>query len=288
MELNESTINHVSDTALWVAYYRAKETKRADALFRDTLADRLIGERGKKIAESMPKIGKYTEWSVISRTVIIDQFILDMITDGVDTVLNLGAGLDTRPYRMNLPAELKWIEVDYAQIIAHKNKLLKSEKPKCHLIRVELDLADLEKRKKFLTEINSKSKKILVITEGVIPYLTEEQVALLANEIHQLPNMTNWILEFFKPEVYKYLKKTVRGNRMKNAPFQFYPPDWLGFFARHDWIPLDIQYSSTIATKTGRKIPMPWFAKIILFFASKAFKEKIGKMSGHMLLKKKS
>src|ERR1035441_2690519 len=109
------SIDHVSDTALWVAYYRAKESKRPDALFHDPLAEVLLGDRGKKIADHMKTIGRYTEWSVISRTVIIDQFITKLIAAGVDIVLNLGAGLDTRPYRMNLPSTLRWFEVDYPQ-----------------------------------------------------------------------------------------------------------------------------------------------------------------------------
>ena len=45
----------ISDTALWVAVYRARETDRPDALFRDPLAYRLAGTRGEQIAQ---KIGE--------------------------------------------------------------------------------------------------------------------------------------------------------------------------------------------------------------------------------------
>ena len=159
LQKNKIEINHVSDTALWVAYYRAKESERPDALFHDALAKVLVGERGKIIANSMKKTGRYTEWSVISRTVIIDKFIYQLIAEGVDLVVNLGAGLDTRPYRMNLPENLKWIEVDYPDIIQFKTNLLKSEKSKCQLMHVELDLSDIAKRNKFLSDINSQAKK---------------------------------------------------------------------------------------------------------------------------------
>ena len=67
-------IKNASDTSFWVAYYRAQESQRPDALFHDTFALRLAGERGARIAAIMPKINKYTEWSVISRTVMIDRF----------------------------------------------------------------------------------------------------------------------------------------------------------------------------------------------------------------------
>lgn len=70
-----SAIQNVSDTAIWVAYYRAQETERANPLFRDPLAKKLIGERGKQIADSSEKIAEYTQSTVIIRTYIIDRMI---------------------------------------------------------------------------------------------------------------------------------------------------------------------------------------------------------------------
>jgi O-methyltransferase involved in polyketide biosynthesis len=93
-----------------------KNIKRPDALFHDPLAKKLVGDRGKYFADSMADMSRYMEWSVISRTVIIDRFIEQMIKEGVDAVINLGAGLDTRPYRMNLPETFEWVEVDYSAI----------------------------------------------------------------------------------------------------------------------------------------------------------------------------
>jgi len=40
-------------------------------------------------------------------------------------------GLDARPYRMNLPPTLQWIEVDFQDIIAYKEETLANEKPRC-------------------------------------------------------------------------------------------------------------------------------------------------------------
>lgn len=102
-------INDVSDTAFWIANYRATESERPDALFRDPLARRLAGERGRAIAADMPA-ARITEWSVVMRTVIIDSFIMSAIAEGVTTIVNLGAGLDTRPYRLELPAHQRIVE----------------------------------------------------------------------------------------------------------------------------------------------------------------------------------
>jgi O-methyltransferase involved in polyketide biosynthesis len=54
-----------------------------------------------------------TAWAVVVRTCIIDDYIRTAVEGGVDTILNLGCGLDTRPYRMDLPKSLLWIEADY-------------------------------------------------------------------------------------------------------------------------------------------------------------------------------
>jgi Leucine carboxyl methyltransferase len=94
-------IENVSDTAFLVAGFRGMETDRPDPLFRDPLAWTLAGEHGHKIIATVPR-RFFGAWSLVIRTVIIDSFIRDAIAGGVDTVLNLGAGLDTRPYRMNL------------------------------------------------------------------------------------------------------------------------------------------------------------------------------------------
>ena len=104
-----SPIHDVSDTAFWIAYHRALESERPDALFHDPFAKRLAGERGRRISESMPT-SRIVAWTVALRTRIIDDYIVAALHAGIDTVLCLGAGLDARPYRMPLPAEVRWIE----------------------------------------------------------------------------------------------------------------------------------------------------------------------------------
>ncbi|MGH7622496.1 MAG: class I SAM-dependent methyltransferase, partial [Gemmatimonadaceae bacterium] len=48
-------IEHISDTARWVAVYRAMETARKDAIFRDPFAARLAGEKGESIVDNMKR-----------------------------------------------------------------------------------------------------------------------------------------------------------------------------------------------------------------------------------------
>src|ERR1700677_4708378 len=112
-------ITHVSDTARWTAQYRATESARADALFRDPLAERLAGEQGRAIV-AKTAVTSRNGWWLIARTKIIDDAIAEAIADGCDRVLNLAAGLDTRPYPPNLPSALTCIEAGPPQLLAEK------------------------------------------------------------------------------------------------------------------------------------------------------------------------
>jgi hypothetical protein len=90
--MSEPTIQHVSDTALWAAAFRARETERKDGLFRDPFARRLAGARGEKIAKATPFHEK-NSWSWVTRTYLFDRIILEQIGQGADTV-EAGSALD--------------------------------------------------------------------------------------------------------------------------------------------------------------------------------------------------
>ncbi len=81
-------------------------------------------------------------------------------------VINLAAGLDTRPYRMELPPALKWIEIDLPGILSYKEEILAGEKPVCILERVRLDLADVTARRKVFADLGSRASKCLILTKG--------------------------------------------------------------------------------------------------------------------------
>src|ERR1700676_5448361 len=93
---SEPLIRNVSDTARWAAVYRARESERPDALFRDPFARRLAGARGEQIAEGLPFSNRAT-WSWVTRTYLFDQYITEQLKQDVDMVVNLAAGLDARP-----------------------------------------------------------------------------------------------------------------------------------------------------------------------------------------------
>ncbi len=279
-------IQNVSDTAFMVAGFRATESEREQPLFRDPLAAKLAGERGRKILATVPKsfVGA---WSVVIRTVIIDDLIRRAIEDGIDTILNLGAGLDTRPYRMDLPRSLLWVEVDYPHVVALKEFRLANEAPRCRLERISLDLTDRAARRAFLSDMSTGATKMLVLTEGVAPYLTEADVADLADDLRQTEKIRYWIVDYFSPEAIKYGAK-LRRRFMRNAPFQFAPKDWFGFFAEHGWKASEVRYIAEEAERLGRPIPLPFLIKVWVKlagpFTSRARRERMNRFAAYVLL----
>lgn len=281
-------IQSVSDTATWVATYRALESKRQDALFSDPLAERLAGSKGSAIVKQLPH-SKYANWTVIIRTVIIDAYIQSLILNHeIEGVLNLGAGLDTRPYRLDLPSSFKWIEVDFPHLIDAKEKALTEETPRCNLQRIRLDLSDRTARTQWFAKINSDHKKLLVLTEGVIPYLKNEAVASLAEDLLTQPNFKFWIVEYLSQDALKHMTNPARMKQMKHAPFQFRPEDGVSFFDQTGWKLKKIQYLAKESRRLGRPIPAPWFIRLIFKFVPKRVRdENDPKFNGFMLLEPK-
>src|SRR3954470_4995287 len=179
-------IRNVSDTARWVAVYRAMETARPDAIFRDPFAERLPGEHGQQIVATM-KQGRSMAWAMIVRTAVIDELILERVRGGgVDIVLNLAAGLDTRPWRLELPPTLRWIDVDLPEMIEYKTSHMIGETPVCQYEAIAADLTSTATRDALFAQIGSTSTRMLVITEGLLVYLSAEQVKSLATALHSM------------------------------------------------------------------------------------------------------
>jgi methyltransferase (TIGR00027 family) len=280
-------IRNVSDTAFLVAAHRAAETQRPDALFHDPLAGLLAGAHGRQIAHGIRGTAAMTGWMIAIRTRIIDDFILEAVAQGTDTVLNLGAGLDTRPYRMRLPTSLRWIEVDYPAVIELKQDRLADPMPVCALRRVGLDLTDRDARRALFAELASQASRVLVLTEGVVPYLSVEEAATLADDLRAEAAFRHWIVDYFSPEMMRFRDRPAIRRGMQNAPWRFRPEDYDAFFAAHGWKPRQLRYIQAEGQRLNRPPPLPLLmrAKIRLawLLAPPDKREALMRMAGYVL-----
>jgi methyltransferase (TIGR00027 family) len=252
MSADTPIIHHISDTARWAAVYRARETERPDAVFRDPYARRLAGERGEEIARSQP-FHEENAWSWVARTYNFDDLITGQIQQGVDMVVNLAAGLDARPYRMALPSSLQWIEVDHPEILDYKEEILSNEKPNCMLEQVRLDLADVEARRVLFNSLGTKATKALIISEGLLIYLSNYEVAALAQDLARPPAFQRWALDVVSPGLLKMIQeKSSADFSTGSVPLKFAPADGPQFFSQYGWQPLEVRSTLKTAAKLKR------------------------------------
>ena len=254
-------ISNVSDTARWVAVYRAWETMRPDALFADPLAARLAGEQGKAIAAVAPRATR-NGWPMVVRTKLIDDLILTSVQDNCDCVVNLAAGLDTRPYRLQLPPSLDWIEADLEGMIDEKTKLLAGETPVCRLRREKVDLANATERSDFLDTVERTAKKVLVITEGLLVYLDEKTVRSIAEDLATRHPIHWWILDIASPAILHMMRRRM-GGQLSEAPLKFAPSNGVAFFENLGWNAVDIHSLLREAIRLRR---VPRFLRLFSFF----------------------
>lgn len=252
-------IQNISDTARWAAVYRARETDRADALFRDSFARRLAGARGEEIANAIAFSNQNT-WSWIARTYLFDHFITQEIKNGCDLVINLAAGLDARPYRMNLPASLQWIEIDLPGILDYKEEILRDDKPVCELERIRLDLSEAGARREVFSELGNRGRKALIVSEGLIVYFAADEVGALARDLAAPPSFQRWLTDLCSPGLLKLLKKKMGTQMGDRAVLKFAPPEGPAFFARYGWKPLEVRSFLKAAAQLKR---LPLFLKIM-------------------------
>ena len=228
-------ILHVADTALWMAQIRAAETRRRDRAFQDPLAQFLSGERGRRIAGSIPHAAM-TAWGMVMRTAAIDR-LLDVINaHDIDTVVNLGAGLDTRPYRMGLPGGLQWLEADFPELMESKQAQLAGMLPVCPVTRVGMDLSDGARRRDWLASVGATSRRALVLSEGIIPYFSNTQAFELAEDLHSIPSLRFWIQDFDNAGPRSATPRRWQ-KTLEHAPMRFQVEDWFAFFRRAGWRP---------------------------------------------------
>jgi methyltransferase (TIGR00027 family) len=281
-------IRNISDTARWVAFYRAMETERPDAIFKDPYARKLAGERGEEIVNTL-RGGKRQSWAMVVRTKLLDDILLRILSsEPVDVVVNLAAGLDVRPYRLELAPTLRWIEVDLPEMIGYKRQMLTGEKPHCQFEQVTMDLADAPARRELFARINSSARHIFVITEGLLAYLEDAQVAELARDLHQADHCQYWVTDLASPKVKQMMQKHW-GKELSaaGAPIKFAPQEAEEFFLPCGWESVEFHDFYQASVQFNRPMAGAWMIPIWKFLMPRRT-EKMMKLwrSGALLLRR--
>ena len=151
------------------------------SLCNDQYAKRFMDERGMQIfapfrSETMPNI------SNIVRCYIIDEAIRSQLIAHPDSlIISIGAGFDTRPYRIKGG---EWVEIDEPQIIEYKNEKLLIAECTNKLTRITISFSNQTLDDKL--EAYRQHKNIIIVIEGVFMYLENDVIEVTINQLQTL------------------------------------------------------------------------------------------------------
>jgi methyltransferase (TIGR00027 family) len=255
MKPAQPSFTNVSDTARFVALLRAMESERPDAHFHDPYARVLGGDA--EILKILKPTRRFDERVMAVRTQVIDELILKLVREqGIYTIVNLAAGLDARPYRLDLPASLVWYEADFAPILQYKEEKLRGAVPRCRVERVPIDLADPRARNEWFRTVNAATSRALIVTEGLLMYLKPNDVTALARDLYRQPGFHFWLMDVLPPSDVRWLnRKFGKYFDAANASVHFGPEEGYGYFAPLGWKKVESYSFAVEAARLHRERP---------------------------------
>ena len=163
----------VSKTAFYCCGVRMQDAKSEKPLINDQYAERLMGPEGLSYWEGFKPFA-LPNGSNIARAYLIDNHLRSRLSKNPDTtVILIGAGLDSRAFRLKGG---HWIELDEPGVIDYKNERLPVSECPNSLQRISIDFEKEELSQKLIAFANTNP---VVIVEGVLMYLTQEQRSAL-------------------------------------------------------------------------------------------------------------
>jgi methyltransferase (TIGR00027 family) len=173
-----------SQTALMVAAYRARATRRPDPICRDPWAAGLAGAVGLELSVAFDRHFPHMELWIALRTRFLDDRVTRGIARGVDQVVILGAGFDTRAARLAGPG-VRFFEVDHPSTQKEKRARLAElsgyPAQAAHHVACDFETDDFVDR--LVAGGFATDRPAVVLWEGVTPYLTEGAVRATGSRI---------------------------------------------------------------------------------------------------------
>ena len=186
-------------TALGLAASRTVESSRPDRLINDPLARAFFEAaamdlpmrldwpgRGEEVTDA-ERLHLHGSRYIGVRTRFYDDLLLQVARKGLRQGVLIGAGLDTRAFRLSLPAEFHLIELDQTALLDWKQGVLEAQlaMPTCRRSRIGADL-----REDWSAHLSRRgfdaAEPTVFIAEGLLPYLSSEQQLRLLDRVGAL------------------------------------------------------------------------------------------------------
>lgn len=248
--------NATSRTAGHVALFRALESaRRRDKVFDDPYASKFLPPRYRMLARlaRIPAVRRRVERyidtrfpagpraSAVVRTRLIDDLVGEALAAGIEQVLLLGAGYDSRAYRLPAMASARVFEVDHPATQASKRRRIRAhvrpaQRAHVRFVPVDLmrdDLSDALRRAGFATD-----ERAVVVWEGVTNYLTAAAVDTTLAVVRELAGPGSRLVLTYvdrralaEPSPFPEARRWVHGVAKAGEPWTFgLLPDEAGSF----------------------------------------------------------
>ncbi|MEU3754212.1 SAM-dependent methyltransferase [Streptomyces olivoreticuli] len=176
-------LNPVERTALLTAALRSAEMQREDRLYEDPYAARLCGDAGPELlaevrAATFPpdrprSLPSTPDYNAI-RTRFFDDFLHGAAQDPVMTQIVLApSGMDSRAYRMEWPAHIRYFEVDRPAVLEFKADRLRGVVPGVAHRSVAVDLTADDWESRLVDSGYDPALPSTWLLEGLLYYIPE-------------------------------------------------------------------------------------------------------------------
>lgn len=243
-------MNTISNTAYYCCGIRMEDARKKHSVCNDKYAEKFMDERGLQIFEPF-KSEKWPNISCITRCKLIDDHLLRELAKNKQTsIITIGAGFDTRPYRL---AGGNWLEIDEPQIINYKNEKLPIESCPNTLKRISIDFSRESLTEK-LAEASSSDHTIIVI-EGVFIYLDDEAIETTLKAIQALFPKHTLYCDLMTKKFFTQFSQSIHEKLIESGGKFTERPDFPEeIFTRHHY--KKIEHLATI--RGARKLGILW------------------------------
>ncbi|WP_261567669.1 SAM-dependent methyltransferase [Frankia gtarii] len=254
-------------TAVGMAWVRARESARHDRLFDDPYAEAFVEAAGGTGAVTGPAAVFLHFLDVVDshgvhRTRFFDDYLIRAAGEGHRQLVLLAAGLDTRAYRLSLPASTRLFEVDLPEMVTFKQTVLDARHATAQTKRITVPADLAGDWANALTRAGLRTRERTVwLVEGLLPYLDADQAARLLTTIGELSApgsllgfeyqaADTWLLDELRatPELAEFAR-LLKGGLDEPA---------VGWLSRHGWRVLHTQLRADLAAAAGRDAPGPF------------------------------
>jgi len=237
MKTRTDAQSNLASTAHWTAAVRGLETDRADRLFSDPWATSLAGEQGAAWLAERPVDSVIP---IVLCTRYFDDFMMRITTqEAIQQIVLLAAGLDTRAFRLGLPARTQVFELDQPAVLQHKEQVLRlvGAQPVCRRKLIEVNLTGGWQGALVQAGFYSDCPSGWLL-EGFLFYLPNERITQILDYVSNLAAPASWLgFDIINHDVLcsPWTRPWVDMQASYGAPWIGYLDDPIAFLAECGW-----------------------------------------------------